>query len=88
MGVVCRSSLTVGQTIKGGYGSAIAHIRSGNKVLCEMFYNKGTKEQSHEVLDTSTSLHVPIEELAGIFLRLDLQITSVSSSPRLNPALI
>jgi hypothetical protein len=42
-----------------------------------MYYNQETKTQRHDVLLSMSSLHVPIEDLAGIFLRLELQITEM-----------
>jgi len=42
-----------------------------------MYFDKDTKERRHKVLTNTASLHVPIGDLAEIFMRLEFQITAV-----------
>jgi hypothetical protein len=64
--------------MQGGYAQAIAHIQSGCKILCEMEYNKQTREFYHDVLVSAKFPFAPIEVLEGLFLRLDMSVVEVS----------
>lgn len=46
------------KTMIGNYGASIAHIKSGSKVICEMYYDAKGKNPQHDVLPISNSLHV------------------------------
>ncbi len=59
------------------YGSAISHIQSGTKVLCELQYNEEAKYYHHKSLESPTAPYVTVETLQELFLRLDLQVTEV-----------
>jgi hypothetical protein len=63
--------------MQNSYGSAITHVQSGMKVLCEVKYNKNTRRYQHDVLGASEIPYVSIEMLEEMFMRLDLQATQV-----------
>jgi hypothetical protein len=64
--------------MQSSYGSAITHVQSGMKILCEVEYNEETRRHQHDVLRASGIPYVPIEMLEEMFVRLDLQVTQVS----------
>ena len=63
--------------MQSSYGSAITHVQSGMKILCEVKYNKEIRRHQHDVLRVSEIPYVSIEMLEQMFMRLDLQITQV-----------
>jgi hypothetical protein len=63
--------------MQGSYGSAIAHIQSGCKILGELEYDKNTKQHRHDILGASKAPFVPLEDLEALFLRLDLSVMEV-----------
>ncbi|KUJ06421.1 uncharacterized protein LY89DRAFT_603422 [Mollisia scopiformis] len=63
--------------MQGSYGPAIAHIRSGNKILHELQYDETNKEYSHHTLEVSRNPYVPTNVVEDLFLRLDFQATQM-----------
>jgi hypothetical protein len=59
------------------YGSAITHVQSAMKIMCEVYYNEKTRRHQHHVLRVAELPYVPIEGFEDIFMRLDLQVTQV-----------
>jgi len=66
--------------MQGNYSSAIAHVHSGVKILCEIEYNEHSGIYQHEVLQTSAIPYVPIAKLKALFTRLDSQVTEVRAN--------
>jgi hypothetical protein len=64
--------------MQSSYGSAITHIQSGMKILCEIKYNEETRRHQHDALVASKTPYASIEVLEETFERLDLQVTQVS----------
>lgn len=67
------------------YGSAITHVQSGIKILCEIKYDEETHRHQHGALEVSKIPYISIEMLEEMFVRLDLQVSQVrllSSSMR------
>lgn len=62
--------------MQSSYGSAITHVQSGMKILCEVQYSE--QQPRHAVLEASPVPYVPMEMLEEMFMRLDLQVTQVS----------
>ncbi|KAH8797619.1 hypothetical protein F5884DRAFT_687858 [Xylogone sp. PMI_703] len=69
-------------TMQGSYGSAIAHVQSGMKIMCEVKYNEKTRRYQHNVLRVSEIPYVSIEVLEQLFVRLDLQVTQMVSEQK------
>ncbi|EPE28657.1 hypothetical protein GLAREA_09778 [Glarea lozoyensis ATCC 20868] len=65
------------QTLQGRLGLAIAHIRSGARLLYEIEYNENQKKHNHKTLKCSSSPFVPMEILEDLFLRVYLQIVEM-----------
>ena len=63
--------------MRSSYGSAITHVQSGMKILCEVKYNEETRRHQHNVLGASEIPYAAIEMLEEMFMRLDLQVTQV-----------
>jgi hypothetical protein len=63
--------------MQSSYGSAITHVQSGMKILCEVYYNEKTGRHQHNVLGASEIPYVPMKMLEEMFMRLDLQVTQV-----------
>jgi hypothetical protein len=64
--------------MQSSYGSAITHIQSGIKILCEVKYNKDSRRYQHDVFKASRIPYASIEMLEEMFVRLDHQIIQVS----------
>jgi hypothetical protein len=63
--------------MQSSYGSAITHIQSGMKILCEVKYNEETRRHQHNVLGASEIPYLSIMMLQEMFVHLDLQVTQV-----------
>lgn len=63
--------------MQGSYGPAIAHIRSGSKILTEMQYDDVNQRYSHDVLEVPKSPYVPTSAMEDLFLRLDFSVSQV-----------
>jgi hypothetical protein len=63
--------------MQSSYGSAITHVQSGMKILCDIKYNEVTRRHHHDVLKASEIPYVSIEMLEQMFMYLDLQVTQV-----------
>lgn len=71
--------------MQGSYGPAIAHIRSGSKILHEMQYDNEKKSYSHQSLETPQNPYVPTDIMEDLFLRLNFQVSQVLiPAPKLN----
>jgi hypothetical protein len=64
--------------MQGTYGSAIAHLQSGSKIICEVQYDEERKSYHHGSLRSSPIPYVPMDSLEELVIRLDLQMTQVS----------
>ena len=62
----------------GSYGSALKHMNSGAKMLCEMESKEESNGSHCGLLRASTIPYVPMETLDNIFLRLNLQVSQVT----------
>ncbi|KAM0256034.1 hypothetical protein ACHAQJ_005233 [Trichoderma viride] len=51
--LICSILFACLETMQSSYGSAIAHVQSGMKILCEIKYNKETRRYQHDVLRAS-----------------------------------
>jgi hypothetical protein len=63
----------------GSYGPAIAHLQSGNKIICEINFDVRSRTHRHDTLRTSHAPYVPMETLEQLFLSTSLHIFQVSS---------
>jgi hypothetical protein len=59
------------------YGSAITHVQSGIKILCEVKYDEETRQHQHDSLKASKIPYISIGMLEEMFVRLDLQVSQV-----------
>lgn len=59
------------------YGSAITHVQSGIKILCEVNYDEETRHHQHDVLKVSELPYISIDMLQDMFVRLDFQVSQV-----------
>ncbi|TVY16679.1 hypothetical protein LARI1_G006301 [Lachnellula arida] len=80
--LICSILFASLETMQCSYGSAITHIQSGMKILCEVKYNEETRRHQHDVLGTSETPYIPIERLEEMFVRLDHQVTQMVSGPK------
>jgi hypothetical protein len=62
----------------GSYGPAIAHLQSGNKIICEINFDVRSRTHRHAALRTSPAPYVPMETLEQLFLSTSLHISQVS----------
>ncbi|KAE8447220.1 hypothetical protein EG329_011051 [Mollisiaceae sp. DMI_Dod_QoI] len=62
------------ESMQGSYGPAIAHIRSGSKILSEMQYDDMNGKYSHKDLEVSNNPYVPRAVLEDLFIRLEFQV--------------
>lgn len=69
------------QSMQANYGSAIAHIQSGIKILGEIEYDESTNMHRHEVLRCASIPLIPMAVLLDLFMRVDYQITDVGATP-------
>ena len=65
--------------MQGHYGSAIAHVISGVKILCDIQCDEHNERPLHHVLTTSATPYVPIKDLKVLFTRLDTLVTQVGA---------
>ena len=63
--------------MQGHYGSAIAHVTSGVKILCDIQCDEHNELPLHHVLTTSATPYVQIKDLKVLFTRLDTLVTQV-----------
>jgi hypothetical protein len=66
--------------MNGSYGSAITHVQSGIKILCEVECKEESVRHQYGVLGASTIPYASVETLEEMFVRLDLQVTQVRPS--------
>lgn len=64
--------------MQGSYGSAIAHLRSGTKILGEIGFDERLNQYHHDTLNASLMPYVPMDKVEELFLRLELQVNQVS----------
>ncbi len=67
----------------GSYGSALKHLNSGVKMLCEIKSKEESSGCQSGLLRTSNAPYVPVETIDSIFLRLNLQVLQVSLTPEI-----
>jgi hypothetical protein len=63
--------------MQSSYGSAITHVQSGLKILCEIEHNKESQQQQYGVFSASENPYVSVKILEEIFAHLDLQVIQV-----------
>ncbi|TVY42072.1 hypothetical protein LSUB1_G001848 [Lachnellula subtilissima] len=79
--LICSILFACLETMQCSYGSAITHIQSGMKILCEVKYNEETRRHEHDVLGASESPYVSIERVQEMFVHLDHQVTQERQIP-------
>ncbi|QKX61008.1 uncharacterized protein TRUGW13939_08154 [Talaromyces rugulosus] len=80
--LICSILFACIEAMQSSYGSAITHIQSGMKVLCEVKYNERIRRHQHDVLRVSEVPYAPIKLLEEMFMRLDHQITQMVSGQK------
>ncbi|CZR64709.1 uncharacterized protein PAC_14608 [Phialocephala subalpina] len=65
------------ESMQGSYGPAIAHVRSGSKILIEMKYDDEKRKYSHDSLDVANNPYIPTPAIEDLFLRLDFSVSQM-----------
>ncbi|KFY02918.1 hypothetical protein V490_00366 [Pseudogymnoascus sp. VKM F-3557] len=75
--LICSILFACLETMLSRYGSAITHVQSGIKILCEVNYIKETRRHQHNALKVSKLPYIPIDMLQEMFVRLDFQVSQM-----------
>ncbi|KFY11794.1 hypothetical protein V492_04257 [Pseudogymnoascus sp. VKM F-4246] len=81
--LICSVVFACLEAMQSRYGSAITHVQSGVKILCEVKFDEETRRHQHHALKASKIPYISIEMLEEMFLRLDFQVSQMVREPEL-----
>ncbi|OBT57596.1 hypothetical protein VE04_01457 [Pseudogymnoascus sp. 24MN13] len=79
--LICSVLFACLETMQSRYGSAITHVQSGIKIICEVKYDEETRQHQHDSLKASKIPYISIGMLEEMFVHLDLQVSQMVGEP-------